>query len=136
MIPKTLEWLMSEERGGRRRRSSGEIGIIGAGLSGLADSLLTCADSLRRLELVVDSEADAGVRGTMRTDPVDGMRFEAGATASDQQSPIVSAFVRDLGSRRPAAATDSERHADAYVYHDRLHRLPSRSARFFDWFSC
>ena len=98
------------------------IGIIGAGLSGLATAFY-----LRRLapqtELVV-YEADARAGGTMRTHVVGGMRFEAGANGFLTNKPDCLQLVHDCGlGERLLPAADVMR--TRYVYHDRLHRLPA-----------
>ena len=104
------------------------IGIIGAGLSGLATAFY-----LRKLapqaELVV-YEADARAGGTMRTDVVGGMRFEAGANGFLTSKPDCLQLVRDCGlGDRLLPSSDAMR--TRYVYHDRLHRLPSGPRDFF-----
>jgi oxygen-dependent protoporphyrinogen oxidase len=103
------------------------IGIIGAGLSGLATAFY-----LRRLspqaELVV-YEADARAGGTMRTEVVGGMRFEAGANGFLTNKPDCLQLVRDCGlGERLLPSSNAMR--TRYVYHDRLHRLPASPREF------
>ena len=66
----------------------------------------------------------------MRTDVVDGMRFEAGANGFLTSKPDCLQLVRDCGlGDRLLPSSDAMR--TRYVYHDRLHRLPSGPRDFF-----
>jgi oxygen-dependent protoporphyrinogen oxidase len=104
------------------------IGIIGAGLSGLATAFY-----LRRHAPsagIVVYEASDRPGGTMWTQVVDGLPFETGANGFLTNKADCLQLVRDAGlEARLLPGSDAT--TTRYVYHDRLHRLPGDPGAFF-----
>ena len=103
------------------------IGIIGAGLSGLATAFhLSRARS--DAELVV-FEAEDRPGGTLRTVEIEGFRFETGANGFLTNKPDCLQLVNDVGLEENLLPS-SEAARKRYVYTDRLHRLPDSPQLF------
>jgi protoporphyrinogen/coproporphyrinogen III oxidase len=103
------------------------IGIIGAGLSGLATAF-HLSRARPDAELVV-FEAEDGPGGKLRTVEIDGFRFETGANGFLTSKPDCLQLVKDAGleaSLLPSANAARKR----YVYTERLHRLPDSPPLF------
>ena len=111
------------------------IAIIGAGLSGMATAFYL-QRARPAAELVV-YEADSRAGGTLRTEVVDGVRFETGANGFLTNKPDCLQLVHDCGlEQRLLRSSDAAR--VRYVYHDRLRRLPAGPRDFLatdllDW---
>src|SRR5688572_26585891 len=111
------------------------IAIIGAGLSGMATAFYL-QRARPAAELVV-YEADSRAGGTLRTEVVDGVRFETGANGFLTNKPDCLQLVHDCGlGQRLLRSSDAAR--VRYVYHDRLRRLPAGPRDFLatdllDW---
>ena len=104
------------------------IGIIGAGLSGLATAFYL-SRLLAGSRLVV-FEAEPRPGGALQTVEIDGFRFETGANGFLASKPDCLQLVRDVGlegslvSGSPAARR-------RFIYTDRLHPLPASPPAFF-----
>jgi len=101
------------------------IGIIGAGLSGLATSFYL-SRLLTGSRLVV-FEAEQHPGGTLQTVEIDGFRFETGANGFLTSKPDCLQLVRDAGleDRLLRSASAARRR---FIYTDRLHPLPESPA--------
>ncbi len=103
------------------------IGIIGAGLSGLSTAFY-----LKRARPEVDLvvfEADSRAGGTLRTEDVQGFRFEAGGNGFLANKPDCLQLVKDSdGESLLLPSSDLAR--TRYIYTGGLHRMPE-SPRLF-----
>jgi len=103
------------------------IGIIGAGLSGLATAFyLSRLLSGSRL-VVFEAEPRAG--GTLGTVAVDGFRFETGANGFLTGKPDCLQLVRDAGLENQLVHS-APGARQRFIYTDRLHRLPESPSLF------
>jgi oxygen-dependent protoporphyrinogen oxidase len=103
------------------------IGIVGAGLSGLATAFY-----LKRLRPDVDLvifEADARPGGALYTEEVEGFRFEAGGNGFLTNKPDCLQLVKDSGAES-LLLPSSDLARKRYIYTGELHRMPE-SARLF-----
>jgi oxygen-dependent protoporphyrinogen oxidase len=103
------------------------IGIVGAGLSGLATAFYV-RRALPDAELVV-FEANARVGGAMHTEQVQGFLFEAGPNGFLTNKPDCLQLVEDCGAGShllPSSALARRR----FIYTDRLHRMPESPGLF------
>lgn len=103
------------------------IGIVGAGLSGLATAFY-----LKRLRPDVDLvifEADARPGGALYTEVVEGFRFEAGGNGFLTNKPDCLQLVKDSGAESMLLPS-SDLARKRYIYTGELHRMPE-SARLF-----
>jgi len=103
------------------------IGIVGAGLSGLATAFYvkrTQPDA----ELVV-FEANAGPGGAMHTEVIEGFRFEAGPNGFLTNKPDCLQLVQDSAAAAHLLPS-SDLARKRFIYTDRLHRMPE-SPRLF-----
>ena len=103
------------------------IGIVGAGLSGLATAFYL-RRGLPSAELVV-FEAEAVPGGKLQTVEIEGFRFEAGANGFLTNKPDSQRLVEDCGAARYLLPS-SDLARKRYVYTDRLHRLPESPPAF------
>ena len=103
------------------------IGIVGAGLSGLATAFYL-KRSLPAAELVV-FEADARPGGKLHTDEIEGFRFEAGANGFLTNKPDSLQLVRDSGAEQYLLPS-SDLARKRYIFTDRLHRMPESPPLF------
>src|SRR5262245_39308085 len=98
-----------------------QIGIIGAGLSGLATAFYL-SRLLAGSRLTV-FEAQARPGGTLQTDEIDGFRFESSANGFLTSRADCLQLVRDAGlSAQLVRAQPSAQ--QRFIYTDRLHALP------------
>ena len=104
------------------------IGIIGAGLSGLATAFYLSRLLTGSRIVVFEAEPQAG--GTLRTVEIDGFRFETGANGFLTNRPDCLQLVRDAGlaDRLVRSAPAARRR---FIYTDRLHPLPESPPLFF-----
>ena len=104
------------------------IGIIGAGLSGLATAFYLSRLLTGSRIVVFEAEPQAG--GTLRTVEIDGFRFETGANGFLTNKPDCLQLVRDAGlaDRLVRSAPAARRR---FIYTDRLHPLPESPPLFF-----
>ena len=103
------------------------IGIVGAGLSGLATAFYL-KRALPGAELVIfESEARPG--GKLHTEEVEGFRFEAGANGFLTNKPDSLQLVEDSGATQYLLPS-SDLARKRYIYTDRLHRMPESPPLF------
>ncbi len=101
--------------------------IIGAGISGLTTAFyLRQADPEREIH-VFDAEPIPG--GTMRTDTLDGFRFEAGGNGFLTNKPDSLQLVKDADAEA-LLLPSSDAARKRYIFTDRLHRLPESPGSF------
>jgi oxygen-dependent protoporphyrinogen oxidase len=103
------------------------IGIVGAGLSGLATAFYL----QRRLpgaELIV-FEAEVRPGGKLHTEDVGGFRFEAGGNGFLTNKPDCLQLVEDSGGS-DLLLPSSDLARKRYIYTDRLHRMPESPKLF------
>jgi oxygen-dependent protoporphyrinogen oxidase len=103
------------------------IGIVGAGLSGLATAFYvkrTRPDA----DLVV-FEANAGPGGAMRTEVIEGFRFEAGPNGFLTNKPDCLQLVQDSGAAGQLLPS-SDLARKRFIFTDRLHRMPESPPLF------
>jgi oxygen-dependent protoporphyrinogen oxidase len=103
------------------------IGIVGAGLSGLATAFY-----LKRAHpdhSLVVFEADASAGGKLHTEQVAGFRFEAGANGFLTNKPDSLQLVADSGAEHHLLPS-SELARKRYIYADGLHRMPESPPLF------
>jgi oxygen-dependent protoporphyrinogen oxidase len=103
------------------------IGIVGAGLSGLATAFYL-KRALPAAELVI-CEAEAGPGGKLHTEEVEGFRFEAGANGFLTNKPDSLRLVADSGATQYLLAS-SDLARKRFIYTDRLHRMPESPPLF------
>jgi len=103
------------------------IGIVGAGLSGLATAFY-----LKRArpdaELVI-VEAAAWPGGTLHTENVQDFLFESGGNGFLTNKPDCLQLAEDCGASG-LLLPSSERARKRFIYSDRLHRLPENPGLF------
>jgi len=103
------------------------IGIVGAGLSGLATAFYlkrTRPDA----DLVV-FEASAGPGGAMHTEVIEGFRFEAGPNGFLTNKPDCLQLVQDSGAAEHLLPS-SDLARKRFIFTDRLHRMPESPPLF------
>lgn len=103
------------------------IGIVGAGLSGLATAFYvkrTRPDA----ELVV-FEANPGPGGAMHTEVIEGFRFEAGPNGFLTNKPDCLQLVQDSGAVEQLLPS-SDLARKRFIFTDRLHRMPESPPLF------
>jgi len=103
------------------------IGIVGAGLSGLATAFYL-KRALPDAELVI-FESEAGPGGKLHTEEVAGFRFEAGANGFLTNKPDSLQLVEDSGATQYLLPS-SDLARKRYIYTDRLHRMPESPPLF------
>jgi oxygen-dependent protoporphyrinogen oxidase len=103
------------------------IGIVGAGLSGLATAFYL-RRALPDAELVI-IEAESAPGGKLHTEEVDGFRFEAGANGFLTNKPDSLRLVEDSGAAQYLLPS-SDLARKRYIYTDRLHRMPESPPLF------
>src|SRR5512134_3942064 len=97
------------------------IGIVGAGLSGLATAFY-----LKRARPDVDLvvfETDPRPGGALYTEEVQGFRFEAGGNGFLTNKPDCLQLVKDSGAE-PLLLPSSDLARKRFIYTDALHRMP------------
>lgn len=103
------------------------IGIVGAGLSGLATAFYV-KRLLPAAELVV-FEAEPRAGGKLYTEEVQGFRFEAGGNGFLTNKPDCLRLVQDAaGTELLLPSSDLAR--KRFIYTDRLHRMPESPKLF------
>ncbi|NJD30669.1 MAG: protoporphyrinogen oxidase [Gammaproteobacteria bacterium] len=103
------------------------IGIVGAGLSGLATAFYL-KRFLPAAELIV-FEAESRPGGKLYTQEVQGFRFEAGGNGFLTNKPDCLRLVEDAaGTELLLPSSDLAR--KRYIYTDRLHRMPESPPLF------
>ena len=104
------------------------IGIIGAGLSGLATAFYLSRLLTGSRNVVFEAEPQVG--GTLRTVEIDGFRFETGANGFLTNKPDCMQLVRDAGlaDRLVRSAPAARRR---FIYTNRLHPLPESPPLLF-----
>ena len=103
------------------------IGIVGAGLSGLATAFY-----LKKMRPDVDLavfEADARAGGALYTEEVQGFRFEAGGNGFLTNKPDCLQLVKDSGAQS-LLLPSSDLARKRYIFTGELHRMPE-SAKLF-----
>ena len=103
------------------------IGIVGAGLSGLATAFYL-ERALPGVELVI-FEASARPGGALHTEEVQGFRFEAGGNGFLTNKPDCLRLVDDAGASA-LLLPSSDLARKRYIYTDRLHRMPESASLF------
>jgi len=103
------------------------IGIVGAGLSGLATAFYLNR-GLPQASLTI-FEADPGAGGKLHTAQLDGFRFEAGANGFLTNKPDSLRLVEDSGAGSYLLPS-SDAARKRYIYTDRLHRMPESPPLF------
>ena len=103
------------------------IGIVGAGLSGLATAFYV--KRARPDAGLVVFEANAGPGGAMQTVEIDGFRFEAGPNGFLTNKPDCLQLVQDSGAAGYLLPS-SDLARKRFIYTDRLHRMPESPPLF------
>ena len=103
------------------------IGIVGAGLSGLATAFYV-KRTRPTAELVV-FEANPGPGGAMHTEVIEGFRFEAGPNGFLTNKPDCLQLVQDSGAAEHLLPS-SDLARKRFIYTDRLHRMPESPPSF------
>jgi len=103
------------------------IGIVGAGLSGLATAFYL-KRSRPDIELVI-FEANARPGGALHTEDVQGFRFEAGGNGFLTNKPDCLQLVEDSGAQA-LLLPSSDLARKRFIYTDRLHRMPESGKLF------
>jgi|PlaIllAssembly_1097288.scaffolds.fasta_scaffold03594_2 oxygen-dependent protoporphyrinogen oxidase len=103
------------------------IGIVGAGLSGLATAFYV-KRARPDAELVV-FESNPGPGGAMHTEVIEGFRFEAGPNGFLTNKPDCLQLVQDSGAAEHLLPS-SDLARKRYIYTDRLHRMPESPPLF------
>ena len=103
------------------------IGIVGAGMSGLATAFY-----LKRARPDVDLvifEASSRPGGALHTEEIQGFRFEAGGNGFLTNKPDCLQLAKDSGAE-PLLLPSSDLARKRYIYTDRLHRMPESPKLF------
>ena len=103
------------------------IGIVGAGLSGLATAFYL-KRARPELDLVV-FEAGGTAGGALHTEAVQGFRFEAGGNGFLTNKPDCLQLVTDSGAQA-LLLPSSDLARKRFIYTDRLHRMPESPKLF------
>jgi oxygen-dependent protoporphyrinogen oxidase len=103
------------------------IGIVGAGLSGLATAFYL-ERALPGAELVI-FESEAAPGGKLHTEEVEGFRFEAGANGFLTNKPDSLRLVEDSGATQYLLPS-SDLARKRYIYTGQLHRMPESPPLF------
>ena len=103
------------------------IGIVGAGLSGLATAFYV-KRSRPDVELVV-FEANPGPGGAMHTEVIEGFRFEAGPNGFLTNKPDCLQLVQDAGAAG-LLLPSSDLARKRFIFTDQLHRMPDSPPSF------
>jgi len=103
------------------------IGIVGAGLSGLATAFYLKRAAPGAELVIFESEAAPG--GKLHTEEIEGFRFEAGANGFLTNKPDSLRLVEDSGAARYLLPS-SDLARKRYIYTDRLHRMPESPPLF------
>jgi oxygen-dependent protoporphyrinogen oxidase len=103
------------------------IGIVGAGLSGLATAFYV-KRALPGAELVI-FEADPRPGGKLHTEEVGDFRFEAGGNGFLTNKPDCLQLIEDSGAS-DLLLPSSELARKRYIYTARLHRMPESPGLF------
>lgn len=103
------------------------IGIVGAGLSGLATAFYV--KRLRPDADLVVFEANAGPGGAMHTEVIEGFRFEAGPNGFLTNKPDCLQLVQDSGAAGYLLPS-SDLARKRFIFTDRLHRMPESPPLF------
>jgi oxygen-dependent protoporphyrinogen oxidase len=103
------------------------IGIVGAGLSGLATAFYL-KRALPEADLAIfEAAAEAG--GALHTEEVQGFRFEAGGNGFLTNKPDCLRLVEDAGANSMLLPS-SDLARKRYIYTDGLHRMPESASLF------
>lgn len=103
------------------------IGIVGAGMSGLATAFY-----LKRARPDVDLvifEANDRPGGALHTEEIQGFRFEAGGNGFLTNKPDCLQLAKDSGAEA-LLLPSSDLARKRYIYTDRLHRMPESPKLF------
>jgi oxygen-dependent protoporphyrinogen oxidase len=103
------------------------IGIVGAGLSGLATAFYV--KRTRPAADLVVFEANPGPGGAMHTEVIEGFRFEAGPNGFLTNKPDCLQLVQDSGAAEHLLPS-SDLARKRFIYTDRLHRMPESPPSF------
>ena len=103
------------------------IGIIGAGLSGLATAFYL-KKAMPGVELAI-FEASSEPGGALHTEEVQGFRFEAGGNGFLTNKPDCLRLVEDAGASA-LLLPSSDLARKRYIYTDGLHRMPESGSLF------
>jgi len=103
------------------------IGIVGAGLSGLATAFYV-KQARPDAELVV-FESNPGPGGAMHTEVIEGFRFEAGPNGFLTNKPDCLQLVQDSGAAGHLLPS-SDLARKRFIFTDRLHRMPESPPLF------
>jgi oxygen-dependent protoporphyrinogen oxidase len=103
------------------------VGIVGAGLSGLATAFYV--KRARPDAHLVVFEANPGPGGAMHTEVIDGFRFEAGPNGFLTNKPDCLQLVQDSGASG-LLLPSSDLARKRFIYTDRLHRMPESPPLF------
>jgi len=103
------------------------VGIVGAGLSGLATAFYL-RRALPGAGLVI-FESQPAPGGKLHTEEIEGFRFEAGANGFLTNKPDSLRLVEDSGATQYLLPS-SELARKRYIYTDRLHRMPESPPLF------
>ena len=103
------------------------IGIVGAGLSGLATAFYV--KRTRPAADLVVFEANPGPGGAMHTEVIEGFRFEAGPNGFLTNKPDCLQLVQDSGAAEHLLPS-SDLARKRFIYTDRLHRMPESPPLF------
>jgi oxygen-dependent protoporphyrinogen oxidase len=103
------------------------IGIVGAGLSGLATAFYL-ERAIPGVELVI-FEASGQPGGALHTEEVQGFRFEAGGNGFLTNKPDCLRLVEDAGASA-LLLPSSDLARKRYIYTDRMHRMPESAGLF------
>lgn len=103
------------------------IGIVGAGLSGLATAFYL-KQAIPDVELAI-FEASSEPGGALHTEEVEGFRFEAGGNGFLTNKPDCLRLVEDSGATA-LLMPSSDLARKRYIYTDALHRMPESGSLF------
>jgi len=103
------------------------IGIVGAGISGLATAFWLKRARPELSLTVYEAAAHAG--GTLHTEVVDGFRFEAGCNGFLTNKPATLELVRASGAESLLLASSANARK-RFLYTGALHRLPESPGAF------
>lgn len=101
---------------------SRRVVVIGGGVSGLTSALTTLVEAAEPVDVTL-LEASDRVGGVIRTSPFDDLpAVDEGADAFLVRVPWARALAEELGL---GPSLTSPTGAHAYVWHGRLHQIPS-----------
>ncbi|HUO39272.1 MAG TPA: protoporphyrinogen oxidase [Mycobacterium sp.] len=103
------------------------IGIVGAGLSGLATAFYLKRDRPDADLVIFESEGCPG--GTLHTENVAGFLFESGGNGFLTNKPDCLQLIEDCGAQH-LLLPSSDLARKRYIFSDRMHRLPETPGLF------